>query len=152
MMRHGRVCRRVIAALTVVLAVGLASISAAAGPTALVKASKHEEGPYSGGTITDHMSVGEVQDYFVRVVDHADKRRTFSLYSGVPESPGYEWTWFKGDQDITDAVTVFPGYEFETGRRAKVFRVSVEKTSGGGSQCIDGHLNRNGSQIDVSLI
>jgi hypothetical protein len=30
--------------------------------------------------------------------------------------------------------------------------VRVEKSSGGGSQCIDAHLNKNSSQIDISLI
>lgn len=136
----------------VVATVALASVSGAAGPTATIKASKHEEGPYSGGTITDHMSVGETQDYFVRVANSGHKRRTFAISNGVAESPGYERTWFRGDHDITNQVTDFPGYEFEIGKKAKTFRVRVEKSSGGSSQCIDAHLNKNSSQIDISLI
>jgi hypothetical protein len=129
----------------------LAGVSNAAGPAGKIKASKHEDGPYSGGTTTDHMSVGETQDYFFKVVNRRDDRQAFSLESGVPEAPGYDRTWFKGNKDITTDVTT-DGYEFEIGKSAKIFRVQVTRSSGGDSQCIDGHLDKGSSQIDVALI
>ena len=138
--------------LAAVATFALASATDAAGPAAKIKASNHEEGPYSGGTITDHMSVGETQDYFFKVVNKRDAKQELVLYSAVDPSPEYERTWFKGDHDITNEVSSDPGYEFTVGDNAKIFRVEVHKTAGGGNQCIDGHLNKNDNQIDVSLV
>src|SRR5690349_366046 len=110
--------------LAALAALTLAGPSDAAGPAGKIKASKHEDGPYSGGTTTDHMSVGETQDYFFKVVNRRDDRQAFSLESIVPEAPGFDRTWFKGNKDITAEVTS-TGYGFEVGKTAKFFRVQV---------------------------
>jgi hypothetical protein len=142
----------IVLGLAAVATFALASATDAAGPAAKIKASKHEDGPYSGGTITDHMSVGETQDYYFKVVNKRDTRQELNLNSGVPPEPEYERTWFKGNRDVTDEIASGPGYNFEIGQKAKIFRVRVEKNSNGGNQCIDAHLVKGMHQIDVSLV
>jgi hypothetical protein len=128
----------IVSAVGCALAFGSAGVAAAGDPTSF-KVAKHTDGPYKEA-VRLNVEVGQTRAAFLKVrgvsgVENVELQEHNAVI-------GYKTKYFKGGENITEAVTS-DGFEFVAKPdKAKRFRVTAKRTAGGSDQdCLFPRLN-----------
>jgi hypothetical protein len=110
--------------LGVAIAVGLTAAPASAGEPPVLKVAKNQSGPYQG-TIKINVGPDQSKDFFIKA-RHASVLDPEKASFEQPDKSIYKTKYFKGDENITDAVLSDDGFDFMLKDTPKKFRGVVK--------------------------